>query len=80
MKFSRDIVSDYLQLMKVRLSLIVVFSASMSYLWACNRHVDAVTIWLLSAGGFLVTGAANIFNQVIERESDKLMKLSLIHI
>lgn len=59
--------------MKVRLSLLVVFSASMAYLWACNRKVDALTIWLLSAGGFFVTGAANIFNQIIERESDKLM-------
>jgi protoheme IX farnesyltransferase len=28
---------------------------------------------MLSTGGFLVTGAANIFNQILERESDLLM-------
>lgn len=67
-------VGDYIQLIKLRLSLLVVFSAAMAYLWACNRHVDAATIWLISLGGFMITGTANILNQVIERESDKLMK------
>lgn len=69
--------SDYIQLIKVRLSLLVVFSASMAYLWASNRNVDTRIIWLLSTGGFLITGCANIFNQVIERNSDKLMKRTL---
>jgi protoheme IX farnesyltransferase len=58
----------------MRLSLLVVFSASMAYLWATKRHVDPFTIWILSIGGFLITGAANTFNQIIERRSDKLMK------
>lgn len=69
--------SDYMQLIKVRLSFLVVFSASMAYLWATNRNVDTLTIWLLSIGGFLITGSANVFNQVIERNSDKLMKRTL---
>jgi heme o synthase len=69
--------SDYTQLIKMRLSFLVVFSASMAYLWATDRHVAPLTIWLLSIGGFLVTGAANTFNQVIERDSDKLMKRTL---
>jgi protoheme IX farnesyltransferase len=51
-----------------------VFSAAMSYLWATNRHVDALTIWMLSIGGFFITGSSNIFNQIIERKSDMLMK------
>jgi protoheme IX farnesyltransferase len=66
--------TDYTQLIKLRLSLLVVFSASMAYLWATDRHVNPLTIWLLSIGGFLITGAANTFNQIIERKSDKLMK------
>ena len=66
--------SDYGQLIKIRLSFVVVFSASMAYLWAASRSVDSVTIWFLSAGGFFITGAANILNQIIERKSDKLMK------
>ncbi len=70
----RSKLSDYAQLIKIRLSFLVVFSASMAYLWATDRNVDALTIWLLSIGGFFITGSANIFNQVIERNSDKLMK------
>ncbi len=66
--------ADYTQLIKMRLSFLVVFSASMAYLWATDRHVDVLTIWLLSVGGFFITGAANTFNQIIERSSDKLMK------
>ena len=71
-------IADYCQLIKLRLSLLVVFSASMAYLWASNRHVDTLTIWLISIGGFLITGAANSFNQIIERDSDKLMKRTSI--
>lgn len=66
--------ADCRQLMKVRLSVVVVFSASMAYLWACNNHVDAKTIWLLSIGGFLLTAASNTLNQILERNSDALMK------
>ncbi|MBI4945799.1 MAG: UbiA family prenyltransferase, partial [Bacteroidetes bacterium] len=66
--------ANYTQLIKMRLSLLVVFSAAMSYLWATNRHVDALTIWMLSIGGFFITGSSNILNQVIERKSDMLMK------
>jgi protoheme IX farnesyltransferase len=69
--------SDYTQLIKMRLSFLVVFSASMAYLWATDRHVEPLIIWLLSIGGFLITGAANTFNQIIEKDSDKLMKRTL---
>ena len=68
------LLSNYIQLVKLRLSLLVVFSAAMAYLWATNRHVDTLTIWLLSIGGFFITASSNIFNQIIERKSDKLMK------
>lgn len=69
-----SVIRDYLQLVKIRLSLLVVFSASMAYLVEAHRSVDTITIWLLSIGGFLITGAANTCNQVKEKESDKLMK------
>jgi protoheme IX farnesyltransferase len=72
--FLKGKLSDYAQLIKVRLSFLVVFSASMAYLWTTNRHADALTIWLVSIGGFLITGSANTFNQVLEKDSDKLMK------
>jgi protoheme IX farnesyltransferase len=72
--FLRKKISDYIQLVKLRLTLLVVFSASMAYLWVSNRHVDALTIWLLSIGGFLITASSNILNQIIEKDSDRLMK------
>lgn len=76
-KTIRTHLADYSQLIKMRLSFLVVFSASMAYLWATDRHVEPLTIWMLSIGGFFITGAANTFNQVIERNSDKLMKRTL---
>ena len=39
---------------------------------------DISTFSLLIIGGFLVTGAANGFNQVIEREHDKLMERTAV--
>jgi protoheme IX farnesyltransferase len=77
MKTIQARIKDYLQLIKMRLSFLVVFSASMAYLWATDRHVEPLTIWLLSIGGFFITGAANTFNQIIEKNSDKLMKRTL---
>lgn len=65
---------DYAQLIKMRLTFLVMFSAAMAYLWATHRNVDNHTIWLLSIGGFFITGAANILNQIIEKNSDRLMK------
>lgn len=62
----------YLLLTKHRLSLLVVFSAVVSYVTISNNP-DWKTIIYLSIGGFLITGASNGFNQIIERELDKLM-------
>jgi protoheme IX farnesyltransferase len=63
---------DYAQLTKMRLASLVVFSAAMTYLMA-----PGVINWsrfiLLIIGGFLVTGSANGFNQIIEKDLDKLM-------
>jgi len=55
------------------LSITVVFSATIGYLLGVDVF-DITTFYLLIGGGFLVTGAANGFNQVIEREHDKFME------
>lgn len=69
-------ISDYAQFTKLRLSALVVFSAILGYFIALEE-LQAVVNWLevtmLFVGGFLVTGASNGYNQVIEREYDKLM-------
>lgn len=66
--------TDFALLVKFKLNLTVVFSAVMAFLIAASEPVSWVAIFLLSAGGFLVTGAANALNQVLERDFDKLMK------
>lgn len=63
---------DYSQLTKMRLATLVVFSATMAFMTAPGS-VDFVKMGWLVLGGFLVTGSANGFNQVMERELDKLM-------
>lgn len=65
-------VRDYAQFMKMRLASIVVLSAAISFAIA-SAEVDYIKMLWLVLGGFLVTGASNGFNQIIERNLDKLM-------
>lgn len=74
-ELNTSIVKDFVQLMKVRLTLLVVFSSVVTYLTALNHtHTfQFVEILVLAVGGFLVTASANGINQVIEKDFDKLM-------
>lgn len=66
---------DYKLLVKFRLSATVVFSSVMAYLIASPTGlVNWTAVAVLATGGFLVTGAANALNQVLEKDYDKLMK------
>jgi protoheme IX farnesyltransferase len=68
-------IKDYLQLVKLSLSIMVVFSSVISYLLAPNVvEYDWVMIVLLFAGGMLVTGSANAINQTVEKDTDAIMK------
>jgi protoheme IX farnesyltransferase len=67
-------VRDYYLLVKLRLTLTVVFSSVMAYLIAAPGAVDFLSLSVLALGGFFVTGASNALNQVLERDYDKLMK------
>jgi heme o synthase len=58
--------------MKLRLASLVVFSASVSYL-TVSLDIDWIKFLVLNVSGFLITGAANGFNQIIEKEFDILM-------
>lgn len=68
--------SDFSKLIKFRLTFLVVFSASISFL--IGSKVNGEIVWknwgLLIIGGFLVTAAANGFNEIIEKDLDKLMR------
>ena len=63
---------DYSQLAKLRLSSTVVFSALVGYLLAVDE-VDFKILLMLMVGGFLVVASSNGFNQVYEKDTDKLM-------
>ncbi|SFB82994.1 protoheme IX farnesyltransferase [Parapedobacter composti] len=69
-------VGDFKQLVKMRLTMTVVFSASIAFLIGSKQQGDIQWLnWvILTLGGFLVTGSANGFNEIIERDLDKLMK------
>jgi heme o synthase len=68
-------VKDYFQLIKPSLSIMVVFSSVISYLLAPKVvQYDWKMIVLLFAGGLLVTGSANAINQVVEKDTDAMMK------
>jgi protoheme IX farnesyltransferase len=67
-------IADFNALVKLRLTLTVVFSSVMAFLIATQGEINLVHVLVLTIGGFLVTGSANIMNQVLERDYDKLMK------
>lgn len=64
--------SDYVKLAKPRLASLVVFSAVISYMYAASE-INWTKALLLAIGGFFVTGASNAINQIIEKDTDKLM-------
>lgn len=68
-----DKLRDIIQLAKLRLSLLVVFSAVISFLLASNGPIDWMAMSMLAIGGLLVTGGSNGLNQIIEKDLDKLM-------
>jgi protoheme IX farnesyltransferase len=67
-------VKDYFLLIKFTLSFMVVFSTVISYLLAPNIRFNLLEVLLLFTGGMLVTGSANTINQILEKDTDKLMK------
>jgi len=60
-------------LVKLKLSLLVVFTSIMAYLVVAGSSANLIAVILLAVGGFLVTAAANALNQVLEKEYDKNM-------
>ena len=63
---------DLLAFAKFRLTITVVLSSAMGF-GIAPVAFNLQNFLLIVFGGFLVTGAANGFNQILERDSDKLM-------
>jgi protoheme IX farnesyltransferase len=66
--------SDYVALAKPRLNLLVVASTGAGYVMAGGGMLDVPRIFWMMAGTALVAGGASAFNQVIEKDTDGLMR------
>ncbi len=66
--------TDLAALVKFRLSATVVLSSVLAYLVALGAGVFSWWhVLVLTAGGFLTTAAANIINEILEKDYDKMM-------
>ena len=61
------------ELTKFRLTLSVVFSSFISYFLGATE-INYIQLFYLVSGGILIVSSSNIFNQIIERDLDKIMK------
>ncbi len=64
----------YVELTKLRLSLVVSFSSAFGYVLAMRGSVDWMQLTMLFIGGLLISGASCTINQVLEIQYDKVMK------
>ena len=62
----------FLELIKFRLSFLVTFSAVFGFLLSSN-YINYFSLFILIISGFFITGSSIINNQIIEKDSDKLM-------
>lgn len=79
LKVVRAKVVDYLQLIKLKLSTLVLFTVALGYLLALRNPFPLVIgHWSLTLlGSFLVIAAANALNQVWEKEADGMMRRTM---
>ena len=65
---------DYKELTKFRLSMTVAFSAALGYMFGTNlTMIHWPSFALFVVAGLMVTCASNILNEIIEKDTDKLM-------
>ncbi|WP_372474590.1 heme o synthase [Capnocytophaga sp. ARDL2] len=67
--------TEFKTITKARLAMSVVFSTLAGYMLAIDSWSDLdYKIILLAIGGYCMVGASNAFNQIIEKDTDLLMK------
>lgn len=72
----RDKLTAYVQLLKIRLSLLVAFSCSFGFILA-SAETNWQQLMLVFIGGFLLSGASIVINQILEKDYDKLMSRTM---
>ena len=70
-----SIYTDFLEITKARLAISVVFSSVAGFMLgiANFQSLEWIVLVKLAIGGYCMVGASNAFNQVIEKDLDKLM-------
>jgi heme o synthase len=68
---SVSMLSDFKEITKMRLAISVVFSSVAGYFLGAEV-IDFVTVLLLAIGGYLMVGASNAYNQILEKDLDAL--------
>lgn len=63
----------YYELLKPRLSFLVVFSSGFGYLLANQAVISWINFIGFLVGGFLISGSSVTINQIIEKEYDAMM-------
>lgn len=64
----------YYELLKPRLSFLVVFSSAFGYILASSSSIDWVNLMMFLLAGFLVSGSSVTINQIIEQRYDAMMR------
>jgi heme o synthase len=66
----------FFELLKFRLSFLVAFSCIFGYILA-SQSVNWTSMAMLFVGGFLLSGASVVINQIIEKDLDALMSRTM---
>jgi protoheme IX farnesyltransferase len=69
----REVAGVLFELLKFRLASLIAFSGAMGYCLGAD-HVKTSDLVLFVIASIGITGAANIINQILEKDFDKLMK------
>lgn len=71
----KSIFTDFKEITKAGLAVSVVFSSLAGYLLGVFEFNSSswITLIMLAIGGYCMVGASNAFNQIIEKDLDKLM-------
>ncbi|GAK92199.1 heme O synthase protoheme IX farnesyltransferase [Nonlabens ulvanivorans] len=70
---SPSMVRNLIEITKPRLSVVVVFSSIAGYFLGAEVY-DWTVVLMLVVGGYFLVGSSNVFNQIIEKDLDALMK------
>lgn len=69
-----DTVYDIGLLMKFKLSFLVVFTSTLAFIMVGGLNFGFHSLIIFAAGGFMISGAANAMNQILEKDYDGLME------